>query len=193
MPDALHGCNLYPHSCINPQFPLFPQIRRIVEGEDMPPAGHRQTMLFSATFPKEIQRLAADFLHDYIFLTVGRVGSSTDLIAQHIEYMQSDQKKETVLDCVNTVEVRSQRVYRAWVGLGVKRACWQASGWGGSRCSCWKFEKAAGQWLCHSAVGGLCCRGQSEQSRAQQGRQQHCRRSASAHKAAGKQQYGFAG
>jgi hypothetical protein len=27
-------------------------------------------MLFSATFPKEIQRLAADFLHDYIFLTV---------------------------------------------------------------------------------------------------------------------------
>ncbi|KIY96932.1 ATP-dependent RNA helicase [Monoraphidium neglectum] len=81
-----------------------PQIRRIVEGEDMPPAGHRQTMLFSATFPKEIQRLAADFLHDYIFLTVGRVGSSTDLIAQHIEYMQPDQKKETVLDCVNTVE-----------------------------------------------------------------------------------------
>jgi superfamily II DNA/RNA helicase len=44
--------------------------RRIVEGEDMPPTGQRQTMLFSATFPKEIQRLAADFLHDYIFLTV---------------------------------------------------------------------------------------------------------------------------
>jgi ATP-dependent RNA helicase DDX3X len=36
----------------------------------MPPTGQRQTMLFSATFPKEIQRLAADFLHDYIFLTV---------------------------------------------------------------------------------------------------------------------------
>jgi superfamily II DNA/RNA helicase len=42
-----------------------------VEGEDMPPAGLRQTMMFSATFPREIQRLAADFLHDYIFLTVG--------------------------------------------------------------------------------------------------------------------------
>lgn len=70
----------------------------------MPPTGQRQTMLFSATFPKEIQRLAADFLHDYIFLTVGRVGSSTDLIAQHIEYVQGDQKRETLLDCVNTVE-----------------------------------------------------------------------------------------
>jgi ATP-dependent RNA helicase DDX3X len=33
-----------------------PQIRRIVEGEDMPPAGHRQTMLFSATFPKVRRR-----------------------------------------------------------------------------------------------------------------------------------------
>jgi ATP-dependent RNA helicase DDX3X len=32
-----------------------PQIRRIVEQEDMPRTGDRQTMLFSATFPKEIQ------------------------------------------------------------------------------------------------------------------------------------------
>ena len=29
-----------------------PQIRRIVEGEDMPRSGERQTLLFSATFPK---------------------------------------------------------------------------------------------------------------------------------------------
>jgi ATP-dependent RNA helicase DDX3X len=47
-----------------------PQIRRIVDEEDMPRPGERQTLLFSATFPKEIQRLAADFLHNYIFLTV---------------------------------------------------------------------------------------------------------------------------
>lgn len=32
-----------------------PQIRKIVEGMDMPQRGERQTMLFSATFPKEIQ------------------------------------------------------------------------------------------------------------------------------------------
>ena len=32
-----------------------PQIRKIVEQMDMPPAAARQTMLFSATFPKEIQ------------------------------------------------------------------------------------------------------------------------------------------
>jgi ATP-dependent RNA helicase DDX3X len=54
-----------------------PQIRKIVDGEDMPRIGERQTMLFSATFPKEIQRLAADFLspHSYIFLSVGIICS----------------------------------------------------------------------------------------------------------------------
>ncbi len=84
-----------------------PQIRRIVEGEDMPRSGERQTLLFSATFPKEIQRLAADFLHNYIFLAVGRVGSSTDLIVQHIEYVNPNDKRQVLLDLINTVEVRS--------------------------------------------------------------------------------------
>ena len=32
-----------------------PQIRRIVEQDTMPPCGDRRTMMFSATFPKEIQ------------------------------------------------------------------------------------------------------------------------------------------
>ena len=44
-----------------------PQIRRIVEQEGMPRGKDRQTMMFSATFPPNIQRLAGDFLQDYIF------------------------------------------------------------------------------------------------------------------------------
>ncbi|KAM1072433.1 hypothetical protein ACFX13_017947 [Malus domestica] len=61
-----------------------PKIRRIVEQMDMPRSGARQTLLFSATFPDEIQRHAADFLLNYIFLAVGRVGSSTGLITQRV-------------------------------------------------------------------------------------------------------------
>ena len=38
-----------------------PQIRKIVEEADMPRPGERQTMLFSATFPKEIQVSVLDF------------------------------------------------------------------------------------------------------------------------------------
>eukprot|EP00899_Mesostigma_viride_P011904 jgi/Mesvir1/20714/Mv14910-RA.1 len=81
-----------------------PQIRRIVEGEDLPPVGVRQTMLFSATFPKEIQRLASDFMANYIFLAVGRVGSSTDLIVQHIEYVEAQDKRSMLMDLLHSVD-----------------------------------------------------------------------------------------
>ncbi|KAK6945079.1 DEAD/DEAH box helicase domain [Dillenia turbinata] len=75
-----------------------PQIRRIVEQMDMPSPGVRQTMLFSATFPDVIQRLAADFLSDYIFLSVGRVGSSTDLIIQKVEYIPDMDKRRHLIN-----------------------------------------------------------------------------------------------
>ncbi|XP_027918388.1 DEAD-box ATP-dependent RNA helicase 37-like [Vigna unguiculata] len=78
-----------------------PQIRKIVEQMDMPPPGARQTMLFSATFPKEIQRLASDFLSNYIFLAVGRVGSSTDLIVQRVEYVQESDKRSHLMDLLH--------------------------------------------------------------------------------------------
>jgi ATP-dependent RNA helicase DDX3X len=80
-----------------------PQIRRIVDGEDMPRVGQRQTMMFSATFPKEIQRLASDFLGNYIFLAVGRVGSSTDLIVQHIEQVRGGDKRSLLMDLIHAV------------------------------------------------------------------------------------------
>lgn len=78
-----------------------PQIRKIVEQMDMPPRGERQTMLFSATFPKEIQRLASDFLSNYIFLAVGRVGSSTDLIVQRVEFVHESDKRSYLMDLLH--------------------------------------------------------------------------------------------
>ena len=68
-----------------------PQIRRILESEDMPE--ERETVMCSATFPREIQSLAAQFLNDYIFLTIGRVGSTTDLITQTLEYVDEYDKR----------------------------------------------------------------------------------------------------
>ncbi|KAJ6816103.1 DEAD-box ATP-dependent RNA helicase 52B-like [Iris pallida] len=78
-----------------------PQIRKIVQQMDMPPPGVRQTMLFSATFPKEIQRLASDFLSGYIFLAVGRVGSSTDLIVQRVEFVLESDKRSHLMDLLH--------------------------------------------------------------------------------------------
>ncbi|KIO29904.1 hypothetical protein M407DRAFT_69868 [Tulasnella calospora MUT 4182] len=75
-----------------------PQIRRIVQGEDMPGTQERQTLMFSATFPREIQILARDFLKDYIFLSVGRVGSTSENITQRIEFVEDGDKRSVLLD-----------------------------------------------------------------------------------------------
>lgn len=48
-----------------------------------------------------LQRLASDFLSKYIFLTVGRVGSSTDLIAQRVEFVQDSDKRSYLMDLIH--------------------------------------------------------------------------------------------
>ncbi|KDN46135.1 DEAD-domain-containing protein [Tilletiaria anomala UBC 951] len=75
-----------------------PQIRRIVDGEDMPGVMARQTLMFSATFPRDIQLLAKDFLKEYVFLSVGRVGSTSENITQKIEYVEDEDKRSVLLD-----------------------------------------------------------------------------------------------
>jgi len=76
-----------------------PQIRRIVEQTNMPRREDgRQTLMFSATFPPAIQHLAQDFLRDYTFLTVGRVGSTTDNITQNFEFVEQGDKLSVLLD-----------------------------------------------------------------------------------------------
>ncbi|XP_070173554.1 ATP-dependent RNA helicase DDX3X-like isoform X2 [Littorina saxatilis] len=78
-----------------------PQIRRIVEKDTMPPVGKRQTLMFSATFPKEIQVLARDFLDNYIFLAVGRVGSTSENITQKVVWVEESEKRSFLLDLLN--------------------------------------------------------------------------------------------
>eukprot|EP00930_Biecheleria_cincta_P000469 TRINITY_DN100_c0_g1_i3.p1 TRINITY_DN100_c0_g1~~TRINITY_DN100_c0_g1_i3.p1 ORF type:complete len:747 (-),score=143.07 TRINITY_DN100_c0_g1_i3:598-2763(-) len=65
-----------------------PQIRSIIEGHKMPESGKegRQTMMFSATFPKEMQDLALDFLDPrYLWISVGRVGEANANIEQRFQ------------------------------------------------------------------------------------------------------------
>lgn len=46
----------------------------------------------------ELQKLASDFLSNYVFLAVGRVGSSTELIVQKIESVQDMEKRNRLVD-----------------------------------------------------------------------------------------------
>ncbi|CAA18646.1 ATP-dependent RNA helicase ded1 [Schizosaccharomyces pombe] len=80
-----------------------PQIRHIVEGADMTSVEERQTLMFSATFPRDIQLLARDFLKDYVFLSVGRVGSTSENITQKVVHVEDSEKRSYLLDILHTL------------------------------------------------------------------------------------------
>jgi ATP-dependent RNA helicase DDX3X len=95
-----------------------PQIREIVQQKNMPNPQNRQTLLFSATFPKQIQMLAKDFLNNYIFLAVGRVGSTSSNITQRIVWADEHDKLPGL---VNILESNSQQLVLVFVET--RRSC----------------------------------------------------------------------
>ncbi|XP_078443114.1 P-loop containing nucleoside triphosphate hydrolases superfamily protein [Wolffia australiana] len=66
-----------------------PQIRSIV-GQIRP---DRQTLLFSATMPKRVERLAREILSDPIRVTVGEVGQANEDITQVVKVLPSEAEK----------------------------------------------------------------------------------------------------
>ncbi|GJJ77290.1 hypothetical protein EMPS_09649 [Entomortierella parvispora] len=61
-------------------------------------AGLLQTLMFSATFPSEIQMLARDFLKDeYCRLRIGRIGGTTENIFQNVILVDEHEKEDTLI------------------------------------------------------------------------------------------------
>ena len=52
-----------------------PAMRKLVQRSDMTPAGQRRTYMFSATFPPPMQKLAANFMDNYIWIESGVSGA----------------------------------------------------------------------------------------------------------------------
>ena len=64
----------------------------------------RQTFMFSATFPREIQRLASDFMQDYVFLSVGRVGAASKDVKQSVMYVENHDKPDSLMRFLATIQ-----------------------------------------------------------------------------------------
>ena len=74
------------------------QINQITSQRGMPPAAHRQTVMFSATFPESIQKLSREFLKEqYCFVKVGKVGSTNAGITQTLEFCADSKKRDFLL------------------------------------------------------------------------------------------------
>ncbi|WVR08901.1 ATP-dependent RNA helicase DBP2-A [Kwoniella sp. DSM 27419] len=92
-----------------------PQIRKIVS--QIRP--DRQTLLFSATWPKEVQRLAADFQHDFIQVNVGSMElTANHNVAQHVEVCTDFDKRGKLLKHLEKISAENAKVL---IFVGTKR------------------------------------------------------------------------
>jgi ATP-dependent RNA helicase RhlE len=82
-------------------------IRRII---DMLPR-RRQNLLFSATMPESIVKLASGFLSDPVRVEVDRESTTVEAIEQRVMYMARADKKRVLYDLVCNPEVKSAIVF----------------------------------------------------------------------------------
>ncbi|EPQ54127.1 DEAD-domain-containing protein [Gloeophyllum trabeum ATCC 11539] len=92
-----------------------PQIRKIV-GQIRP---DRQTLMFSATWPKDVQKLANDFLRDFIQVNIG----SMELTANHnikqiVEVCSEFEKRSKLIKHLDQISAENAKVL---IFVGTKR------------------------------------------------------------------------
>jgi len=102
-----------------------PQIRRIIEDHGMPEPGlgedERQTTMFSATFPQEMQDMALDFLDPgYIQISVGRVGSMNADVEQRFVDAANGDKFDALLRSIEEVTDGNGKVAKTLVFANMK-------------------------------------------------------------------------
>lgn len=57
--------------------------------------------MFSATFPEQIQRLAKDYLEDYLFLTIGLIGGANSDVKQEFRKVPAFDKRKELLELLS--------------------------------------------------------------------------------------------
>ncbi len=85
----------------------------------MPNDDSLQTLMFSATFPREIRELAKEHLSDhFVHIKVGRVGATTSDITQRVDFVEDDGKMQRLLELLS-----SQPPTRTVIFVNSKRQC----------------------------------------------------------------------
>ena len=109
---------------------FWPDVRRIVQA--LPDSAARQTLLFSATLPGEVMRLADEVVRDAKYVQIGAAGAPAKTITHTIETVPASQKTEWLARFLRRAEgpvlvfVRTksgaERLARKLAGFGLKAA-----------------------------------------------------------------------
>jgi ATP-dependent RNA helicase RhlE len=92
---------------------MLPDVKRIIKY--IPEK--RQTMLFSATMPEEIGKLASTLLKDPIKVEVTPVSSTVDIIKQEVYFVNKSNKTALLIELLKNKEIQSALVFsrtQAW-------------------------------------------------------------------------------
>eukprot|EP00835_Amoeboradix_gromovi_P001402 NODE_63_length_25098_cov_0.440498.p6 type:complete len:422 gc:universal NODE_63_length_25098_cov_0.440498:18904-17639(-) len=95
-----------------------PQLRTIVE--QIRP--DRQTLMYSATWPKEVKSLARDYLNDYIQVNIGSLElSANSRIKQEFEFVEDYQKQKKAIELLHKLTEEYKQVPRMLIFTATKR------------------------------------------------------------------------
>lgn len=93
-----------------------PQIRKIVS--QIRP--DRQTLMWSATWPKEVRSLANDFLHDFIQVNIGSMDlAANHRIAQIVEVVSNEEKRGRMIHHLE--DIMTNKDNKVLIFVGTKR------------------------------------------------------------------------
>ncbi|KAI1280904.1 cAMP-specific 3',5'-cyclic phosphodiesterase, isoforms N/G [Halotydeus destructor] len=88
---------------------FLPEIRKILSMGDMPDKKAKQMLMFSATFPEDVQRLAAEFLaDDYVFLAVGVVGAANTDVDQNLQKVPKFEKRKALQALLGNTDIKDR-------------------------------------------------------------------------------------
>lgn len=89
------------------------EVLKLVRDFDMPAKEDRQTLMFSATFPKEIQELAMTFLNPHIHLVIGEIAGCIPFedISQRVIRVEAKDKREKLVEILTAEEGRRNLVF----------------------------------------------------------------------------------
>ncbi|XP_053187824.1 probable ATP-dependent RNA helicase DDX17 [Scomber japonicus] len=95
-----------------------PQIRKIVE--QIRP--DRQTLMWSATWPKEVRQLAEDFLRDYVQINIGALElSANHNILQIVDVCMENEKDHKLLQLME--EIMAEKENKTIIFVETKKRC----------------------------------------------------------------------
>mmetsp|Transcript_61765 Transcript_61765/g.147345 ORF Transcript_61765/g.147345 Transcript_61765/m.147345 type:complete len:699 (+) Transcript_61765:107-2203(+) len=76
-------------------------IRPTVSEYGMPDKENRQTMMFSATFPPEVQTLAQEYLYEHVWVGVGVIGGAVTTVTQQLMKITASKKFDRLMELID--------------------------------------------------------------------------------------------